>query len=103
MNLPSKPVYNARHIVIRRKDNMAFKYFILIAFVTHLGPAVFGQGNETQKRSGHAGEVVALTLTPDGKTAASGGKDGTVRYMGCAVRTRDRGLDTTDNGIRSEH
>src|SRR5205823_2986494 len=38
-----------------------------------------GRGKVVRSFPGHTGEVVAVSLAPDGKTFATGGADGTVR------------------------
>lgn len=50
--------------------------FLTIAIV---GQFMFGQNPESIKRTGHGGAIKSVAVTSDGKMAASGGEDGTVR------------------------
>lgn len=64
--------------------------------VDALAAAAFAPGTEVKPFAGHSGAVVAVALSPDGKTAVSAGEDGTALVWDVETQEIKHRLDSTE-------
>lgn len=77
-----------------RRIQLLNAFVLIFAFIA--AADVGGQSSTSVKRSGHAGDITALAIAPDGKIAASAGDDGTVRIWDLATG-REKTVLTREN------